>query len=128
MKIYKGLESLGFFKWLSETHNLSDTDMKLEYLDELPVDDIHRTVCYSMVFRWSREKHQLKVEPLYWYEGSELVYFVYIGRKDASKKGTNFGFNTRPYKINVKSYEEAELVCIDKLIEILKERQDENIK
>jgi hypothetical protein len=44
MKIYNELEYLGLFEWLSKTHNLKDTNISPEYLDELPLNDIHRTV------------------------------------------------------------------------------------
>ena len=40
MKIYNELESLGLFEWLSKTHNLKDTDIAPEYLDELPLNEI----------------------------------------------------------------------------------------
>lgn len=93
MKIYNELETLGFFEWLSETHNLRDTDMTPENLDKLPLNDIHRTVCNSMAFRWFREKHNLM----------HLDVLVL------------------EYKI---PYEEAELACLKKLIEIVKSKKD----
>lgn len=49
--IYKELESLGFFDWLDQKHDLKDTDMKPEYLDVLPLDNIHITVVNVTVFR-----------------------------------------------------------------------------
>lgn len=120
MKIYKELESLGFFEWLSETHNLKDTDMKPEYLDELPLNDIHRTVGNSMAFRWFREKD-------YYSE-------INVG---CTQIGGAIGFSWRIWKPwiieewsperpgeewSYETYEEAESVCLNKLIEITKNK------
>jgi hypothetical protein len=101
MKTFEKLESLRFFDWLSESHNIRDTDMKPEYLDELPLNDIHRTVANSMAFRWFREKYDLN----YVIVKAESWFFTINGCN------TQEGFNT---------YEEAELACLRKLIEIHK--------
>jgi hypothetical protein len=114
---FKELESLGFFEWLSETHNLSDTDMKPEYLDELPLNDIHRTVCNSMVFRWFREKYKLFPN----FHKNELTDKY---RYDEIKNTETYEvlYDSMDYYFNVEfeTYEEAESACIDKLIEIVK--------
>jgi hypothetical protein len=107
MKLYTELEDLNFFEWLAETHNLADTDMKPEYLDELPIDDIHRTVCNAMVFRWFREKFN--------YHHTIKLNKKYVGIAYSSV--VNFSideFNT---------YEEAEVACLKKLIEIANDKQ-----
>ena len=115
MKIYNELESLGFFKWLSETHNLVDTDMESEYLDKLPLNDIHRTVCNSMAFRWFRDKHKIEAVVACYYSKildisyEERQYHCHIVRDGVTTKGPKF-----------KTYEEAESACIDKLITIIK--------
>ena len=109
MKIYNELESLGFFKWLSETHNLVDTDMKSEYLDKLPLNDIHRTVCNSMAFRWFRDKH--KIHSII----QEYLLNTYMYTIDD-------GINDDISVVGYETYEEAELACIDKLIEIVKNK------
>ena len=110
MKIYNELESLRFFEWLSETHNLKDTDMKPEYLDELPLNDIHRTVSNSMAFRWFREKYGL---------------FTHIEKGENPKNFYPIIDNVS-YKYNPKLwfdfYEEAELECLKKLIEVVKSK------
>lgn len=111
--MYKELELLGFFEWLAETHNLGDTDMKPEYLDKLPLNDIHLTVCNSMAFRWFREKYDLIV----------IIDITYInGRKWRYRIETpprNFyGFES--LKDGFDTHEEAELACLKKLIEIVK--------
>jgi hypothetical protein len=72
---------------------------------------------YQQAFRWFREKYNLHAKPIFWYEGNVIVYYIYI-------KGTksNNDFEIKPYKVNVTSYEEAELECLKKLIEIVKEK------
>ena len=104
MKIYNELESLGFFEWLSETYNLKDTDMKPEYLDELPLNDIHRTVGNSMALRWFRENYNLfgHVEV----EGDNSFYWHIRNPEQFISSQTS------------DTYEEAESACLDKLIEI----------
>jgi len=106
MKIYNELESLGFFEWLSETHNLKDTDMTPEHLDELPLNDIHKTVCNSMAFRWFREKYGLYAVVASYFGGAVF------GIEDKCKNYHN--------KLRFKTYEEAELECLVKLIDIVK--------
>jgi hypothetical protein len=118
MKIYNELESLGFFEWLSETHNLSDTDMKPKYLDELPLNDIHITVCNSMVFRWFREKYKYLVSPFSTEsEEGKVIYYFEIGKVDK--------FTVDIYSDDKSTYEEAELACLIKLIEILTKNNNE---
>ena len=114
MKIYNELESLGFFEWLSETHNLSDTDMKPKYLDELPLNDIHRTACNSMAFRWFREKHQLWFRPDYYDELKEYDFQGSIHKLGKYNAIADIGNHETP--------EEAELACLERLIEIVKQR------
>jgi hypothetical protein len=118
MKIYNELESLGFFEWLSETHNLSDTDMKPKYLDELPLNDIHRTVCNSMALRWFREKYKLLGTPQY-FTGGFYCYTI-NDMKDTKKSNRLF--------TEFESFEEAELACISKLIEIVKQQTQNHEK
>ena len=107
MKIYNELEFLGFFEWLSETHNLKDTDMTPEYLDELPLNDIHRTVCNSIAFRWFREKY--KLSGLIEIGTQEYSFFIFNENKDSREVSSNING----------SYEETELECVKKLIEII---------
>ncbi len=117
MKIYNELESLGFFEWLSETHNMSDTDMKPDYLDGLPLNDIHRTVGNSMVFRWFREKYKLH-QYIKQYYGENFFFhiedMVHPRRFDEYTVEMLRTFNEST------SQEESEFECISKLIEIVK--------
>ena len=115
MKIYNELESLGFFEWLSETHDLADTDMKAEYLDKLPINDIHRTVCNSMAFRWFREKYDLYYLIKVFKDDDGELIFDYVILEDSSDTES---YDDEPYT----TYEEAELACLKKLIEIVKKK------
>ena len=114
MKLYKELEDLNFFEWLAETHNLADTDMKPEYLDELPPDDIHRTVCNAMAFRWFREKYGL----------SGWVNESFTGNSRQGVISIKSEIGLKYYPTTTKffdTYEEAELACLRKLIKVVKE-------
>jgi len=115
--MYKKLEELGFFEWLDKVHNLVDTDMKPEYLDRLPLDDIHRTVCNAMAFRWFREKYNLHAViiptiTMYWTFKTMTVVEGMV--------------EVPPYNhvdaIDYSTYEQAMDACIDKLIELAKRR------
>lgn len=114
MKTFEKLESLGFFDWLSESHNIRDTDMKPEYLDELPLNDIHRTVANSMAFRWFRKKYNLvhRIDR----DGGWWVCVI-LNLYDEEDQGTIEIYLENCYP---NSYEEAELACLIKLIEIVK--------
>lgn len=125
MKIYNELESLGFFEWLSETHNLKDTDMTPECLDELLLDDIHRTVCNSMAFRWFREKYELSCS-IELTDNSRHYYYDFT-ISDSKNRDYNdedcFDSCKRIYDDGkFGKYEEAELECLIKLISIVKEK------
>jgi hypothetical protein len=65
---------------------------------------------YSQAFRWFREKHGYCS---YIKEATKGTYRFYIEKFDEKF------FNSSPYKI----YEEAELACLRKMIEIVKQKQ-----
>ena len=66
---------------------------------------------FSQAFRWFREKHGLLfwIEPSFknQYETEGYVYYVK---------------NNCPYSIDYATYEEAELACLNRLIEIVKNK------
>lgn len=62
---------------------------------------------FSQAFRWFREKHQIKVEPLM-YIGDKTTYRIHNG-----------DYNTPIFH----TPEEAELECLKKLIEIVKRKK-----
>jgi hypothetical protein len=69
---------------------------------------------YSQAFRWFREKHQLKccIIPLVCEQGYSDLYESRIHQEKHSISIIG----------NYKIYEEAELACLKKLIEIVKEK------
>jgi len=121
--MYKELESLGFFDWLDNIHNLVDTDMKPEYLDRLPLDDIHRTVCNAMAFRWFRERYLLDGLILPQDQSTLLplpLYFTAVISYNDGILKELFNTTNKDDLLHYDTYEEAENACIDKLIEIIK--------
>jgi hypothetical protein len=103
MKIYNELESLGFFEWLKEKGFGSGFTPII--LDAQPIDSIERSGYNAIAFRWFREKYKLEL----------LIEKDDIGQYYFSIKGLcDYCFET---------YEEAEFECIEKLIEIAKERK-----
>ena len=120
MKIYNELESLGLFDWLSNNHNLKDTDISPEYLDELPLNDIHRTVVNATAFRWFREKYNLRGFIGFRPNTKQFdchIYDMSLSGLEYAKQRTMEEFNKDP---KVGTYEEAELACLMNLIEITK--------
>lgn len=121
MKIFKELESLGFFEWLEEIHNVRDTDMKPEYLDGLPLDDIHRTVGNSMALKWFRENHNLfgtigvdqTMEPKFYYSISIYESTQFLEGWHNHEEPSHLYY----------TYEKAEDACIDKLIDLVRKQQ-----
>jgi hypothetical protein len=74
---------------------------------------------YSQAFRWFRDKHQL-IHHMYWvykkkYDGIDWIFHI---------KGINMiNNNVVPHdETRFETYEEAELACLKKLIEIVKNK------
>lgn len=115
MKIYNELESLGFFEWLKEKgFNSGFTAM---ILDAQPFDSIERTGYNSIAFRWFREKYHIigevkfqggKTTKTAWYD-----YVIY----------SEIDWNDENLSEQWKKHEAAELACLKKLIEIVKEKK-----
>jgi len=90
MKIFKELKKLGYIHYSATT---------IEELDDLPLNSAERISEQALVLRWFRKKYNLH---------------ILINVKDGIWYFERFsinGFNT---------YEEAELECLKKLIEIVK--------
>lgn len=70
---------------------------------------------FSQAFRWFREKFELDLNPMDFYIKKERhpIYFSYVWN---GIKWEQAGEGT---------YEEAELACLKKLIEIVKQKKDE---
>jgi hypothetical protein len=101
MEIFKELKKLGYIHYSATT---------IEELDDLPLNSAERISEQALVLRWFREKYDLhyKIEPTI-----KNKYVSYV-----SKIGWEF-------VDMVNTYEKAELECLKKLIEIVKEKLNE---
>ena len=111
MEIFKKLESLGLFDWLREKGFGSGFTPMI--LDAQPFDSIERSGYNAIAFRWFREKYNL--HPYIITLRGEWIVIGIIRCSDAEK--ITGSFNT-----NFNTLEEAELECLKKLIEIVKEK------
>lgn len=103
-----------------EFHIISNKDI---------TNTIHEIVLaptYSQAFRWFREKHDLKISFSYWngYNGfiSEKMayrYECYV----IPQNGMSIVVRGKEGNVYFKNYEEAELACLQKLIEIVKNKE-----
>ena len=110
MKIYNELESLGFFEWLKEKGFGSGFTAMI--LDAQPFDSIERSGYNAIAFRWFREKYKLDsmVQPTYSTKYQYRMFHI-EGKTKVQIYGAYMG---KAFK----TYEEAELECLKKLIEI----------
>jgi len=110
MNIYNELEELGFFKWLDDEHQLVENDLTPDVIVKLKSDSIHLTVIHGCAFRWFRENHKLHGEPFSQKRPADNFKYAFriSGRGDIMYDGYN-------------TYEEAELDCLKKLIELVKQ-------
>lgn len=74
---------------------------------------------FSQVFRWFREKHRIITEIRFYNNGEDwedTEFTVTVNRFE------DFATHNTFVKNDIKSYEEAELICLEKLIEIVKDK------
>jgi len=106
MKIFKELKKLGYKHY---------TEYTVEELDALELNNSHRIMEQALVLKWFREKYNLNC---YIDRGGvKGIYNAFVG---GSEHGFLYGNNgNSPSEF---TYEEAELECLVKLIEIVKEK------
>jgi hypothetical protein len=100
MKIFKELKNLGYIHYSATT---------IEELDNLPLNSAERVSEQALVLRWFREKHEL-----YSWITMEL------GNKSTFCWVLSGEHTSTQYAAYFHTYEEAELACLEKLIEIVK--------
>jgi hypothetical protein len=100
MKIFKELNKLGYIHYSATT---------IEELDNLPLNSAERVSEQALVLRWFREKHEL-----YSWITMEL------GNKSTFCWVLSGEHTSTQYAAYFHTYEEAELACLEKLIEIVK--------
>jgi hypothetical protein len=107
MKIFKELKKLGYMHYSATT---------IEELDDLPLNSAERVSEQALVLRWFREKYILDsiVQPTY-----STKYQYRIFNVETKSKVQVYGdYMGKEFK----TYEEAELACLIKLIEIVKNK------
>jgi hypothetical protein len=110
MKIFKELNKLGYKHYTEHT---------IEELDNLPLDSEERIMEQALVFKWFREKYGLvgiivdlrMLRPDYYYEANECDFQCSISELGKYSAIARSG--------NHKTLEEAALVCLGNLIEIV---------
>jgi len=109
MRIYKELETLGFFKWYCTQYgSLVYQEYKPVY-DDLPLDNIIRTELNACVFKFFREKYGYNVSIR---RQTKTIYQFVIESKDNEQ---HYHFIDFPFQ----NHEHSELECIKKLIKIV---------
>lgn len=99
MKIFKELKKLGYIHYSATT---------IEELDDLPLNSAERISEQALVLRWFREKYGL-IPTIRPFSKGETFFFSIIGEDE------DFTSGSKEF-----TYEEAELECLVKLIEIVK--------
>ncbi len=75
---------------------------------------------YQQAFRWFREKHNLTTH-IKWNVGGVWDYTV-----EKSVPRGMLDMSPSRYMVGLETYEQAELTCLRKLIEIVKNKENEN--
>lgn len=107
MKIFKELKKLGYKHYAECT---------IEELDNLPLNSEERIMEQALVLRWFREKCNLipNIHSIYSDEThTEIKFWFWFGNYEDDSDDEVF----------YRTYEEAELECLNKLIEIVKNEQ-----
>jgi len=109
--VYKSNGDLGYFQYFNINRFIEDASRESNYSDLLSIECY--APLYQQAFRWFREKYKIEchIKSLYEQRKNKGYYF---GLDDY----TNRDFYSKPYY----SYKEAELECLKKLIEIVKEK------
>ena len=108
MKIFKKLNKLGYIHYSATT---------IEELDDLPLNSAERISEQALVLRWFREKYKIGYN-ITWNKFYENTPYQWEVRKYWENEPTiPYG-----YAGMSKTYEEAELACLKKLIKIAKNK------
>ena len=118
MKIFKELKKLGYIHYSATT---------IEELDDLPLNSAERVSEQALVLRWFREKYNLHAEitwsPSYEYEPgkwSDAIYEITFVDVSYTKEWKAEAPDMQRANGKQLTYEEAELECLIRLIEITK--------
>ena len=122
MRIYNELEVLGFFDYLHKVHEITDSDMNAENFDSYPINHICKTLANCLAFRWFREQHdwQATIEATSDQHSHKLGYNYWIWNYKTGEEHHTMPISRPSGDWIFETYEEAELACIIKLIELVK--------
>ena len=105
----------GFYDDIDDDHPVSF--IRIESLCDKLKSSITLAPLYRQAFRWLREKHEIEATTSCYYSKrlgvsyEEREYHCHIIRDGVTSKGPKY-----------KTYEDAELVCLKKLIELVKNK------
>ena len=103
------LKALGFDEPCFATWSGETLDMSLQ----IPSDDYFtKAPTYSQAFRWFREKYGLFIQPNRTIDSEGIWYYFSIASKRTDVCEGSF------------VYEEAEIACLEKLIEIVESKSE----
>jgi hypothetical protein len=118
------LKELGFDDEVLKVYDINSSKSKLyNYGEVLTGDDELYAPLYQQVFRWFREKYDIQVSIQHWCKDSkirEYHYHIEYTYNDTRHSTSSIA----EHQYNMFNYEEAELECLKKLIEIVKENKN----
>jgi hypothetical protein len=118
------LKELGFDDEVLKVYDVNSSKSELyNYGEVLTGDDELYAPLYQQAFRWFREKYKLQVYIDFYHSES---YFFKIKSQDGRYIGNTGDIILQGSPVFTRTYEEAELHCLKKLIEIVKHKN--NIK
>jgi hypothetical protein len=107
---------LGYYLCRNSAFGIDDLLITTEWIDLLPYDSSScKAPTYSQAFRWFKEKRGIFVSIVPNRHGSldSFIGWIYVPLNGSTKD-----INVGDYKIGFNTPEEAELACLNKLIEI----------
>jgi hypothetical protein len=111
----------GYYLCRNSAYGIDDLFITTELFDLLPYDSSScKAPTYSQAFRWFREKYNLRGFIGFRPNVKQFdchIYDMSLSGKEYVKQRTMEEFNKDP---KIGTYEEAELECLKKLIEIVK--------
>jgi hypothetical protein len=119
------MKELGFDEECFGFYFISDS-LFIQQYSKKQQDNICQAPLYQQAFRWFREEHQLTVQDYIYNRGHDIYAFViYDLNKRSNLYDSCYNDTTDKEEIELLclTYEEAELNCLRKLIEIVKEKQ-----
>ena len=120
MEIYKELEKLGFFEWLEKEYSLKDDNFTPEIIEKILLSNIYRTIINASAFKFFRDKYGTQSKINHWDKDAvNIEYWFEITYNYNNSRHNTSSISESLFNL---TYEEAELACLRKLIEIVKQK------